>query len=356
MKIISIVGNRPQFIKSFPLNQKLARLGKNILLHSGQHYDKKMSGIFFNELLLPKPDYFLGVGSGTHAFQTAEMLKGIEEILLKEKPDMVIVYGDTNTTLSGALSAVKLNIPVAHIEAGMRCGRKIPEEINRILVDHLSSLLFCSTEEAVVNLKKEGIRSGIYLVGDIMYDSFKKLLPEADKKLSLLGKYKLKPKDYYFMTVHRAENTEDGEKINFIFKAVKALEKKVIFPAHPRTNKLIKDINLRIPSNLKLIKPLSYLESIFLLKGAKGVLTDSGGLQKEAYFLKVPCFTLRNETEWTETVKSRWNHLVGTDPVKIVSSINKWKKPKKYNLFYGNGNASDKIFKAIDNWRKGVRI
>ncbi len=326
-KVASIVGARPQFIKLAPLSKALRESGiDEIIIHTGQHYDEGMNKLFFDELEIPEPDYNLGVGSGNHGEQTGKMLMQIEKVLLIEKPNLVIVYGDTNSTLAGALAASKLHIPIAHVEAGLRSfNRKMPEEINRILVDHISDILFCPTQTAVENLKREGIANGVYLVGDIMFDSLMHFSKISSIKSKILEKLNLKPKEYYLATVHRAENTDDYERLKNILMALSEIsqsDKPVIFPIHPRTKKMVDFFELNnLLDKILVIEPLGYLDMIKLEKNAKAILTDSGGVQKEAFWLKVPCITLREETEWVETVELGWNKLVGDDKERILSAV-----------------------------------
>lgn len=322
--IVSIVGARPQFIKLAPLSKELRKLGFNeVIVHTGQHYDENMSDLFFKELEIPEPDYNLGIGSGSHGNQTGRMLIAIEEVLSKEKPDLVIVYGDTNSTLAGALCASKLHIKLAHVEAGLRSFNKdMPEEVNRIVADHLSDILFCPTETAVENLKREGITEGTYLVGDIMFDALMYFSKISEAKSKILERLNLKPKEYYLATIHRAENTDNYERLKSILEALAELDLLVVFPIHPRTQNRIKDYNLEyLLKEFFVIEPVGYLDMLQLEKHAKAILTDSGGVQKEAFWLRVPCITLRDETEWVETVRYGWNRLVGADKDKILRSV-----------------------------------
>ncbi len=328
MKIISVVGARPQFIKLSALSRELRKRDQEIILHTGQHYDEELSKVFFSELSIPEPDYNLGIGSAEHGDQTGRMLKGIEEVLLFERPDWVIVYGDTNSTLAGALAAAKQNIPVAHVEAGLRSFKKsMPEEINRVLTDQLSSLLFCPTKTSVQNLKKEGITKGVHLVGDVMYDSLRQHIKRAEKISGIMKELKLSKKAFFLATIHRAENTDVEDNLRKIAEILCGLEKKTVFPVHPRTRRSLSDSNLlgdlESKPHLLMIDPVSYLDMLVLEKNASCVLTDSGGVQKEACFLKTPCLTLREETEWVETVESDWNELVGLDRERLDRSVKK---------------------------------
>jgi UDP-GlcNAc3NAcA epimerase len=353
MKILSVVGARPQFIKAAPLSKKLRRSHQEVLLHTGQHYDYLLSRVFFEELGLAEPDYNLGAGSGAHGRQTARMLMGIEKALLQEKPDLVLVYGDTNSTLAGALAAAKQQIPVAHVEAGLRSfNRQMPEETNRVLVDHLSTLLFCPTRTAVRNLKAEGIGKGVYLVGDVMVDALQEGLRLARKRSSLLGRLGLRPRSYLLATLHRAANTDDPRSLSSILAALDSVEEPVIFPLHPRTRKSIKALGWKAGPKFRLLKPLPYLDNLILEEKARLILTDSGGMQKEAYLLGVPCLTLRQETEWVETVKAGWNLLVGTDPESIVEGVRKFRPRGGRRPFLGKGDASGKILSILETFHK----
>lgn len=339
MKIVSIIGARPQFIKYAPLSKELRKLHRDVLIHTGQHYDYNMNKVFFDELGIPQPDYNLGVGSGTHGYQTGEMLKGIEEVLIKEKPDLVMVYGDTNSTIAGALSAAKLHIKVAHVEAGLRSfDRSMPEELNRVLTDHCSDYLFCPTQTAVNNLKREGITRGIYLTGDVMVDVLTQNREIAGKS-RILDDLGLESKQYLLVTIHRASNTDNRHNLVNIVDALCEINETIIFPVHPRTEKLLKEYGLydRLNEKVKLTQPLGYFELLKLLSQAKKVLTDSGGIQKEAYILKVPCITLRENTEWVETVEDGWNVLAGTDKKKIVELARDFKPAPAQSGIFGGG-------------------
>ena len=351
MKIITVLGARPQFIKAAPLSEALRKKHEEKIVHTGQHYDYQMSDVFFEELGIPKPDYFLGVGSKQHGAQTGEMLTGVEEILLKEKPDWVLVYGDTNSTLAGALAAAKLHIPIAHVEAGLRSyNRQMPEEVNRVLTDHVSTLLFCPSDQAVKNLKQEGLTDGVVRTGDVMADALYYHARRAEER-NLEENSKYQKKSYLLATVHRAENTDDPSRLEAIIKAFAQIDGKIILPLHPRTKKLLKDRQMSIPGNVEVIEPVGYLEMILLEKRAELILTDSGGVQKEAYLWQVPCVTLRDETEWVETVHTGWNTLTGANTEAIVAAVTRYRQnplPPYLNNLYGDGHASEEIVTAME--------
>lgn len=339
-----MVGARPQFVKASVVSRALRKNHNEILLHTGQHYDDDMSKVFFDVMHIPKPDYNLEVGSGPHGWQKAKMLEMIEKIILETKPDMALVYGDTNSTLAGALAAVKLHVPVAHIEAGLRSfNLKMPEEVNRKLTDHISRLLFCPTETAVANLKKEGITEGVHLTGDVMLDA---AMQYSQLKSDILERNNLKPKDYFMLTVHRPVNTDESRNLKNILNAVK--DRNVVFPAHPRTVGMIRRHGIIVPDNIKLIKPVDYIESLTLLKNSRKLLTDSGGMQKEAYFFGIPCITLREETEWVETVTAGWNTLTGADTEKISNAMESFQPSTERPPFYGKGDAVSHILRVIN--------
>lgn len=353
MKIASVVGVRPQFIKASVVSRELRKNNEEILIHTGQHYDYEMNKIFFEELCIPEPDHYLSVGSGLHGYQTGEMLRKIEEILITEKPDLVLTYGDTNSTLAGALAASKLGIKNAHVESGLRSfDKSMPEEINRILTDHCSDILFCPTQNAVNNLKREGISENVYLTGDVMVDSllFNKEIAEA--KSSILSDLNLKSKEYLVATIHRASNTDNKENLQNIVEAFQELNENIIFPVHPRTEKLLKSYGLyeRLRSSVTLTEPLGFLDFIKLMNHAKMILTDSGGVQKEAYILKVPCVTLRENTEWIETVEDGWNILAGSKKDKIVKTVKEFEvSASSHRNVYGDGRAGIIIESIIRN-------
>ena len=354
-KILTIIGARPQFIKCSPVSRKLRINNTEILVHTGQHFSKNMSEVFFKELKIPVPDYNLNINGGSHAEMTSLMMKKLEKVIVSEKPDIIIIYGDTTSTLAGALVSSKLNIPLAHIEAGLRSFNKnMPEEINRIIADHCSDLLFCPTTESINNLKDENIFRNLYLTGDVMKDSIVENV-ERIKNIKYLQKFTVNNNEnYYFITVHRQDNTDNFINLKNIVRILNNIKCKVIFPIHPRTSKVFKKLNVKFNSNIKILNPVSYIESLWLQKNAKLVVTDSGGIQKEAYILNKNCITLRNETEWIETIEDKFNILVGTD-------IHKFKKAEEYYLrnparkninskHYGNGKASEKIANKIEEY------
>ena len=356
-KLVTIVGARPQFIKASPVSNALKASGliNEIIIHTGQHYDSNMSDIFFEELGIDEPKYKLNLGGGNHGEMTGKMLEGIEKILLSEKPDMVLVYGDTNSTLAGTLAAVKLHIPVAHVEAGLRSfNRKMPEEINRILADQCSDILFCPTQSSVDQLKKEGIVGKCLYVGDVMYDVALMSKKKLGDKTQTLEKLNLKNKQFALATCHRAENTDIADRLTSILTALAKISQSmpVVFPIHPRTLKVINDLNLQhLLKTIHTTEPLGFLETIELEIHAKVILTDSGGMQKEACFQGTPCITLRDETEWVETVSSGWNSIVGADQEKIITAFDKALNLDVKTLpnpdFYGQGDASEKICNSI---------
>jgi UDP-GlcNAc3NAcA epimerase len=345
VRIASIVGARPQFVKVAVVSRALRQQHEELIIHTGQHYDYNMSAQFFEELDIPASDYHLGCGSGSHGAQTGRMLEAIEEVLLKERFDAVIVYGDTNSTLAGALSAAKLHIPVAHVEAGLRnFDQAMPEEINRVLSDHLSCRLYCPTETACRNLNREGITCGVELVGDVMYDLLLQVQPNlALRTERLLRTFHLAPQSYALVTVHRAVNADNREAMRGIADGLNRLEMPVIFPVHPRTRARLEHYDITWAKHVRLIEPVGYLDMMALGRTAYRILTDSGGLQKEAFLLGVPCVTLREETEWVETVEAGWNILAGIRWQDIVKAVgNPTPEPPLHNPF-GEGNAALRI-------------
>lgn len=339
MKVVTIVGARPQFIKAAAMSRVLRQRHREILLHTGQHYDYKMSGVFFDGLEMPAPDVNLEVGSGSHGAQTGAMLAGIEKVLLAERPDWLLIYGDTNSTLAGAAAAAKLNIPVAHVEAGLRSfNRRMPEEVNRVVADHLSQLLFCPSDTAVKNLASEGISKGVHLVGDVMLDILQWARERAEPASEeILRRHNLESKSYLLATVHRSENTDEPARLAGILSAFDRIKEPILFPVHPRTRKAIDASGSRVRSHVRMVEPLGYLEMVAVSASARMILTDSGGLQKEAYWLGVPCVTLREETEWVETVSSGWNKLAGSATDGIVSAVNSFVAPVTRPALYGSG-------------------
>lgn len=341
-RILTVIGTRPQFIKASALSKVIQETNviEEVIVHTGQHFDTNMSEVFFQELQIPRPKYVLDINGGSHGQMTGRMLESLDNILASENPDAVLVYGDTNSTLSGALSASKLHVPVIHVEAGLRSyNKKMPEEINRVLTDHISDILLCPTITSIKNLEKEGITQGVYHVGDIMYDAALNALDYVKNNDSFSSKFSFLPEKFAFMTVHRAESTQSQEKfhevIEFARKFAKEYNLKIIFPVHPRTKSLIDQYSTQ--DTLILIEPISYFETQYCLSKANYILTDSGGLQKEAYFHRVPCVTLRSETEWVETISNGWNRLWTDDQY----------KPRKEIADYGNGRCAEKIESII---------
>jgi UDP-GlcNAc3NAcA epimerase len=366
---MSIVGARPQFIKMAPLlrsfecnNSNGSRPVENTIIHTGQHYDAAMSYIFFEELQIPQPTINLGVGSGRHGTQTGQMLEKIERVLLESQPDMVVVYGDTNSTLAGALAAAKLHIPVAHIEAGLRSfNRRMPEEVNRIVADHVADLLLAPTPTAIENLRNEGLSNKAVFTGDIMYDAVLFNRAVAERRSNILERLNLVPRDYGVVTVHRAENTDDERRLRNLlaaFNDIAASSFKLVFPVHPRTARLLssKFAGWSPHPRLHILEPAGYLDMLRLVNHARMTLTDSGGLQKEAFFLGCPTITLRQETEWVETVHAGRNILVGVDPNKIRAAVSSWEDRLSEGSpdfsetvigSFGDGHAAEKIHDAL---------
>ena len=361
MKIVTVVGARPQFIKAAVVSRVIdeinesagATLVDEILVHTGQHYDSNMSDVFFAQMHIRPPSYNLEVGSASHGKATGMMLARIEDVLLREKPDWVLVYGDTNSTLAGALAAAKLHIPVAHVEAGLRSfNRRMPEEVNRIATDHVSDLLFCPTATAMENLSNEGLDARSYVVGDVMFDASQFYRGLAVNESSILIDLGLRTHDYVLATCHRAENTDDPARLRGILQGLAeiASQKHVVLPLHPRTRAAIERHGLAAQmGHIEVIEPVSFLDMIRLEEGAAVIVTDSGGVQKEAYFFRVPCVTLRDETEWTETVTAGWNTLAGADMGAIVDAEANVSRPADWPAFYGDGRAGEAI---LDRLRK----
>ena len=354
MRIVTVVGARPQFIKAVLLSRELRRKHEEVLVHTGQHYDRELSRVFFDELGIPCPNHNLEVGSASHARQTGEMMIGIEEVLVGQQPDLLLVYGDTNSTLAGALAAVKMHIAVAHVEAGPRMfDRAVPEEINRVLTDHVSSLLFAPTKTAVDNLRREGLTQGVYLTGDLMLDSFLHFAKIAERDSRILAELQLSRGRYLLATVHRARNTDNEQNLRNIVEAFLSMDERVVFPVHPRTEKYLRRYGLydRVAnaSNIMLTQPVGYLDSIMLTANARKVLTDSGGLQKEAYFCQVPCITLDEATGWVETVEDGWNTLVGSDTEEIAKAVKHFAPEGDQRDVFGDGRAVARIAEILSN-------
>jgi len=376
LKITTVVGARPQFIKAAAVSRAIqarndAGAGPEVverIVHTGQHYDENMSRVFFDELHVPQPAANLEVGSGTHGVQTGEMLKRLEADLLAHRPDWVLVYGDTNSTLAGALAAVKLHVPVAHVEAGLRSfNRRMPEEINRVLADRVADLLFCPTTTAVANLAREGMTEGVRQVGDVMYDSVLFNARLAEEKSDALARLGLEPKGFYLATVHRAENTDDPQRLAGILEALARIERPVVLPLHPRTRKTLGARLQEVGGRVRVLDPVPYLDMLMLEKNARIILTDSGGVQKEAYWFGVPCVTLRDETEWVELVESGCNRVVGADAETIVGAVEAFEAagaalpPGRPADLYGDGHAAEYIVRllvsgsGVCGWQKGGR-
>lgn len=351
MKIVSVVGNRPQFVKAAPLCRALRAVAHEVLVHTGQHYDPEMADLFFDELGIPEPDHHLGVGRGTPLHQMATIALRLEPLLTEERPDLVLVYGDTTSTLAGALAAAKLALPLGHVEAGLRSfDRSMPEEQNRVVTDHLSVHLFCPTDQAVRNLAAEGITRGVHQVGDVMFDASRAFAPAAARRRAAqaLG---LEAGGYLLMTVHRAAATDTPEALARLVEVIEAVDRPLVFPVHPRTRHRLEADGLwerleRHP-HLHLSPPVGYLDFTSLLAGAQGVLTDSGGVQKEAYFQRVPCLTLRDTTEWVETVDAGYNRLVGMHPTAVAGALQDLTLPDGHVDLYGDGHAAERIASIV---------
>ena len=361
LKIVTIIGARPQFIKAAPMQAALQRRANlvPVLVHTGQHYDYALSKMFFDELALPVPDYHLEVGSGSHGAQTARIMERLEPVLQKENPDWVLLYGDTNSTLAGALTASKLHLPVAHVESGLRSFNKaMPEEINRIVTDHVSTILFCPTVAAVKNLEHEGFSLAtpltpsadtplVFNAGDVMYDAALLSMAIAERKSTILSTLGLTPKSYYLATIHRAENTDARQPLANLLEAFARMDTPVIFPAHPRTVERLTRFELQPGNNVRVIPPVGYFDMLMLEKAARAILTDSGGVQKEAFFFQVPCVTLRRETEWVETVATGWNRIVNNEPAVILDAVRNLASGQTGTFPYGDGQAANKIVECL---------
>jgi UDP-GlcNAc3NAcA epimerase len=350
MKIISIVGARPEFIQAMPVSRAICTDNQEILVHTGQHYDYQMSQAFFDELEIPSPKYNLGVGSGSQATQTAQIMAGLEEVLTKEKPDLVIVRGDTNSSLGAALVSSKLCIPFGHIEAGERSfNRKMPEEINRLVADCLANYHFCVSVAAEQHLAAEGIKSTVHRVGDVMLDALLYARPIARNRSRILEQLQIKPKEYSLVTIHRAANTDDPERLKQIITALNQVSETVILPIHPRTQKVLSTIDVNT-DHIRVIEPLGYFDMLVMEENARLVATDSGGVQREAYYMSVPCLTLRDETEWVATIETGWNKLVGADQKLILDNWFNFLPPREHPPIYGDGNAAKHIAAIVNGF------
>jgi UDP-GlcNAc3NAcA epimerase len=362
IRIATVVGARPQFIKAASVSRAVKAFNEaggpvqvdERILHTGQHYDEGMSQVFFDELHIPRPEVNLEVGSGSHGQQTGAMLERLERVFREMQPDWVLTYGDTNSTLAGALAAVKLHIPVAHVEAGLRSfNRRMPEEINRVVADHVSTILFCPTPVAVRNLTTEGITRGVHQVGDVMYDSVLFNLGLAQRSSRVLERLGLEPKSFYLATVHRPENTDVPERLRGILTAFQGINRPIVLPLHPRTQKTLGAGLAEVAANVRIIEPVGYLDMLTLEKNARLILTDSGGIQKEAYWFGVRCVTLRDETEWVELVEAGCSRLVGADPGAILSAVADFEsggtQPPQSSCgdLYGDGHCAEKIVQIL---------
>ncbi|MFC7164568.1 non-hydrolyzing UDP-N-acetylglucosamine 2-epimerase [Halospeciosus flavus] len=350
-RVLSVVGARPQFVKAFPVSRALRRRHEGVLVHTGQHYDEELSDVFFEELDIPEPDYNLGVGSAPHGEQTAAVMRRLDDVLDAEDPDVVLVYGDTNSTLAAALVAGKRDTALAHVEAGLRSGdRSMPEEVNRLLTDHVADHNYAPAEGAADQLRAEGVAGEVFVTGDVMYDA---VLAARDRDFggsTALDDHGVDPDEFVLATVHRAANTDDPERLASVLDGLAATDDPVVLPLHPRTENALDEYGLaeRAAAELDLVDPLGYLDFLRLLSAARTVATDSGGVQKEAFYLDTPCVTLREETEWVETVDARWNTLVGADTAAIVDALDGERpRPEKPSL-YGDGDAAGRIAEALD--------
>lgn len=351
-KVMTVIGARPQFIKEAPVSKALRHYFQEIIVHTGQHYDANMSRIFFDDMAIPRPDYELSTGSGSHARMTGEMMVRLEEVILKENPDYVVVFGDTNSTIAGALTAVKMHIPVGHIEAGLRSFNRImPEEINRIVTDKISTQLFCPTQTAINLLHREGISNGVFLAGDVMFDAMRQFLPVAQRQSQIKRHLALDSDRYHLLTIHRAENSNNLDRLKSIFKGLAVSEIPIIFPRHPRMKTVLAEPELAeivaSMKQLRIIEPVGFLDMVSLEHAAEKILTDSGGVQKEAFFLQKPCITLRTETEWTETVIDGYNIVVGTNSKHIADAIINFIPDHQPGSYFGDGHAAEKIAEII---------
>jgi UDP-GlcNAc3NAcA epimerase len=350
---MTIVGARPEFIQTAPVTKAIRQRHTEVLVHTGQHYDDNMSAVFFADLGIPQPEINLGVGSGSHAEQTGQMLVKLEAAMQSEKPDWVLVFGDTNSTIAAALAAAKIHIPVAHIEAGLRSyDRKMPEEINRVMTDHLSSLLLAPTQVAVDNLKREGITAGVRLVGDVRVDVLMGMVDKArTRRAALFAQTGLRDgQPFALATIHRASNTDDRDRLRQIVDAFNTLDLPVVLPVHPRLRKMLSEFGYQFSGNVRAIEPIGFLDMVALLDAGQIVITDSGGLQKEAYMLRRPCVTVRDTTEWIETVHSGWNRLCEPEAFKAAVAEALRPSPSDHPAHYGTPGVSDRIVDALEVW------
>jgi UDP-N-acetylglucosamine 2-epimerase (non-hydrolysing)/UDP-GlcNAc3NAcA epimerase len=360
MRVVTLVGNRPQFVKAAAVSALLRERHEEVLVHSGQHYDDELSAIFFRELGVPAPDHELGVGSAPDGEQIGRIMHAFEPVLAKARAEVVLVYGDTNTTLAGALSAARVHTPLAHVEAGMRSfDRSMPEERNRVLTDHLSGLCLCSTETAVENLRREQVRGETVLVGDVMADVALSMSPVARETSAAVSHLSVEPGGYLLVTAHRAGNVDDPAALGRLVEILLALPLPAVFPVHPRTRVQLARTGalerLQGHDGLTLTRPLGYLDFLALLQQAAAVVTDSGGVQKEAYLARTPCVTLRETTEWSETVELGWNRLVGLDPGRALAALNGIERPRSHPDLYGGGQAARRVVEALERWASRTR-
>ncbi|MGC9221232.1 MAG: non-hydrolyzing UDP-N-acetylglucosamine 2-epimerase [Solirubrobacteraceae bacterium] len=356
MKVLTVIGNRPQFIKAAAVSPLLRAGAQELLVHTGQHFDDELSAVFFRELGLPEPEIQLRVSGGSNTSQSARMLQALEPVIARERPDLVLVYGDTNSTLAGAVVAAQHNIALAHVEAGMRSyDRSMPEEVNRVVADHLASLLLCSGETAAANLAAEGVRTHVQVVGDVMVDVAMKLAPSARRRIDLVKAHGVEPGGYVLATAHRAGNVDDPQRLGALVELLSGLGQTVVLPLHPRTRACLEQAGLlarlHAAPQVRLSAPVGYVELTALLYNARAVLTDSGGLQKEAYLAGVPCVTLRSSTEWTETVQAGWNTLVDLDGERARAALAA-PRPALRPLLYGDGHAGGRVVDALKAWAR----
>lgn len=357
MKVLSVLGARPQFVKALPVSEALRTEHEQVIVHTGQHYDDELSDVFFRELRLPTPDYNLGVGSDPHAVQTANIMQRLDPVMADESPDVTIVFGDTNSTLAGALVAAKRDTVLAHIEAGLRSQNwSMPEEVNRVLTDHAADVLFAPSRAAVSNLHAEGLTRGVTRTGDVMYDSLRLMRPESRDRSTIISDLDLDEGSYILATVHRAGNTDDRDRLAGIVEGLEAAPLTVVFPCHPRTEARLRAEGLwsRAESAFELVDPVGYLDFLRLIDGAERVATDSGGVQKEAFFLDTPCVTLREETEWVETVEAGWNVLVGADPERIKIALTEPFAISEKPSVYGDGTAARQVVQELSELFESV--